>query len=316
MGIFTTPKVSVIIPVYGVEKYIEKCAISLFEQTLQDIEYIFVNDCTKDSSIDVLLKVLERYPYRKEMVRIINHEINMGLPAARKTGIIAAKGDYIIHCDSDDWISKDLYSKMYKSIISSNADVAICDIWCSDGITNTSIIKGTTTLCYDKFLHNIVRMNTSWSLVNKMFKRSVYFENITYPTSYMGEDMALCIQLLSFCKSLSYVNDSYYYYFNNIQSISKKEDKKAIFSLYTMFAKNYLIVINHFKKVALYLEYSKDLSYNLFINRLTFAKRAKSISFLKKSKYHLPRTTLDIFKDNAIPLSLRIQSLLFYLLRI
>ena len=80
------PKLSVVIPVYGVEKYIERCARSLFEQTLDDIEYIFVNDCTKDGSIDILNAVINDYPARKEQVRIVHHEKNKGLPFARQSG--------------------------------------------------------------------------------------------------------------------------------------------------------------------------------------------------------------------------------------
>ena len=77
-------KVSILVPVYGVEQYIEKCARSLFEQTYSDIEYVFVNDCTKDDSIGVLKRVLEKYPQRMQQVRIINHEKNMGLGAGAR----------------------------------------------------------------------------------------------------------------------------------------------------------------------------------------------------------------------------------------
>ena len=80
------PKVSVVIPVYGVEKYIERCARSLFEQTLDDIEYIFVNDCTKDRSIDILNEVINDYPARKQQVRIVHHEENKGSALARLSG--------------------------------------------------------------------------------------------------------------------------------------------------------------------------------------------------------------------------------------
>ena len=96
------PKVTVIIPVYGVEKYISRCARSLFEQTLDDIEYIFVDDCTKDNSIGVLQEVLEQYPQRREQTRIVKLLVNSGQAAARKYGMQLATGDYIIHCDGDD----------------------------------------------------------------------------------------------------------------------------------------------------------------------------------------------------------------------
>ena len=104
-------KVSIVVPVYGVEKYIERCARSLFTQTFGDIEYIFVNDCTKDSSMQVLEFVMKDYPARN--VRIINKEKNEGLPQARKTGVLASTGDFIMHIDSDDWVEHDIVEKLY-----------------------------------------------------------------------------------------------------------------------------------------------------------------------------------------------------------
>ena len=121
-------KVSVCIPVYGVEKYIERCARSLFEQTMRDgIEFIFVNDCTPDKSIEILEKVLAEYPHRKKQTQIINHEKNSGLVAARKTGLAHATGEYIIHCDSDDWVELNMYEKMYHAAKAADADMVYCD---------------------------------------------------------------------------------------------------------------------------------------------------------------------------------------------
>ena len=98
------PKVSVIVPVYGVAQYIEKCARSLFEQTLEDIEYIFVDDCTQDNSIEILHNIIKDYPHRQQQTRIIHHETNKGLPIARKTGIENATGKYISVAFYDLWI--------------------------------------------------------------------------------------------------------------------------------------------------------------------------------------------------------------------
>ena len=98
-------KVSILVPIYGVEHYIEQCARSLFEQSYSDIEYIFVNDCTPDSSMDILKQVLSIYPNRKSQVRIIEHEHNQGLGAARLTATKAATGEAVMHVDSDDYIT-------------------------------------------------------------------------------------------------------------------------------------------------------------------------------------------------------------------
>ena len=105
-------KVSVIIPIYGVEQYIERCATSLFEQTLDNVEFIFVNDCTKDKSIENLKKVIEKYPKRKNYIQIINHNENFGLPTARRTGLGYVHGEYVAHCDSDDWLEPNAYETL------------------------------------------------------------------------------------------------------------------------------------------------------------------------------------------------------------
>ena len=98
-------KVSILVPVYGVEKYIEKCAVSLFEQSYEDIEYIFVNDCTPDRSIEVLRATIARYPQRQKQVVIIDHDVNRGLGAARHTATEwAATGELVMHVDSDDYL--------------------------------------------------------------------------------------------------------------------------------------------------------------------------------------------------------------------
>ena len=105
------PKVSIIIPVYGVEKYIERCARSLFEQTLDDIEYLFIDDCTPDKSVEILKRVLEEYPHRKSQVVIHRMEQNSGQAKVREWGMQNATGEYVIHCDSDDWVDIHMYER-------------------------------------------------------------------------------------------------------------------------------------------------------------------------------------------------------------
>lgn len=120
-------KVSVLVPVYGVEKYIERCVISLFEQTYNDIEFIFVNDCTKDDSIAVLHNVLQRYPNRTQQVKIIKHVVNRGLAAARNTALDNATGDYLMHVDSDDYLETNAVELLVGIALEKNADIVVCD---------------------------------------------------------------------------------------------------------------------------------------------------------------------------------------------
>ena len=128
------PKVSIIVPVYGVEKYIERCARSLFEQTLDDIEYLFIDDCTPDKSVEILKRVLEEYPHRKSQVVIHRMEQNSGQAKVREWGMRNATGEYLIHCDSDDWVDMDMYRIMYEEAKRTDADIVMCGYKATDGV--------------------------------------------------------------------------------------------------------------------------------------------------------------------------------------
>lgn len=212
------PKITVIIPIYGVEEYIERCARSLFEQTLDDIEYIFVDDCTLDSSVKILIRVLEDYPQRKLQTRIERMPINSGLPAVRCRGIRIAKGDYIIHCDSDDWIDADMYRIMHEKAVEENADIVICDFYRSNGTIHKPD-KGARTTEKIAYIKDMLCWRASWSVWNKLIKREIYNNPITYPKGAMAEDMALVLQLIYYCQNIVYVEKTLYYYCHNPNSI-------------------------------------------------------------------------------------------------
>lgn len=120
-------KVSVIVPIYGVEKFIGRCVETLMRQTLKEIEYIFVNDATPDRSIENLHEVLTRYPDRQDSVVIIVNKMNKGLPASRNIGLQMAKGEYIFHCDSDDFVEPDMLEVLYTEAVKEQADIVWCD---------------------------------------------------------------------------------------------------------------------------------------------------------------------------------------------
>lgn len=115
-------KVSVIVPVYNVEQYIERCAVSILEQSYNDLDIIFVNDCSTDKSIEVLKKVLNRFP-KRESVRIINNSHNRGVAYVRNVGIEVALGEFIIWVDSDDWIEKNTVEQLVLEYERTNADI-------------------------------------------------------------------------------------------------------------------------------------------------------------------------------------------------
>lgn len=264
------PKVSVIIPVYGVEKYIERCARSLFEQTLDDIEYLFIDDCTLDKSVEILKRVLEEYPHRKSQVVIHRMEQNSGQAKVREWGMRNARGEYVIHCDSDDWLDVHMYEEMYNKAIEEDADVVVCDYV----VTNdTSVIK-TINACHAKsakqLIENCLFQRDPWSLWNKLFNRKAY-SNIEYPKGAMGEDMVTIIQLLWNCKTLSYINKPYYQYFYNSESITKVCTRDSCISKFNQLSYNTTIVMNFIKNKKLDAEYKDALVvYKNFIRSVLY----------------------------------------------
>lgn len=117
-------KVSILVPVYGAEQYIADCCRSLFGQTYEDIEYIFVNDCTKDRSMEVIKETLAEYPERRQQVSIVSNERNMGVGAARQRCINEAGGDYLMFVDADDTITDNAVELLLRAVTGAGADIA------------------------------------------------------------------------------------------------------------------------------------------------------------------------------------------------
>lgn len=205
--------VSVIVPFYGVEKYIARCAESLMRQTMQDdIVFIFVNDATNDGSLDVLKKTLAEYPERKKQVIILHHEKNKGLPAARNTGLAAAKGKYIYHCDSDDYLEKDALEVLYRKAEKNESDIVWGDFY--EIMTGGNRYKKQPA--YSTPLDAVKGMligDMDYNVWNKLVRRDLYLtNNISFPSGYaMGEDLTM-IMLFSSASKVAFVSQPVYYY--------------------------------------------------------------------------------------------------------
>lgn len=242
------PKLSVIIPVYGVEKYIERCARSLFGQTYDNIEYLFIDDCTPDHSIEILSQVLEDYPHRKTQVKIHRMENNSGQAAVRKWGMIHATGDYMIHCDSDDWVEPNMYLTMIQNAEINNADVVVCDYFVSTNLGEDRYVKACHSTEVDGFIENLLLQKDMWALWNKMFRSSLLSHDILFPEGNMAEDMAICLQLMLKCRLLSYISRPLYHYFFNPVSISNNLSTDKIMRNFYSVKSNTDIVLHCFSK--------------------------------------------------------------------
>ena len=205
-------KVSVIIPVYRVEKFIEKCAASLFSQTLDDVEFIFVDDASPDNSMAVLEKCIQQYPQRKAQIRMLVHKENKGLPAARNTGLAVASGEYVFHCDSDDFVEPDMLETLYDEAKKKDADIVWCDWYLSFEHNERYMSQpdyATPMEALKAMLAGLMKFNV-W---NKLVRRRLYVDNqISFPAGYaMGEDMTMML-LFAVAGRVAYIPQAFYHY--------------------------------------------------------------------------------------------------------
>lgn len=210
------PKISVIIPVYGVENYIEKCIKSVIKQSFLDFECIIINDGTLDKSIFIAKKTVNN-----DSRFIFIDKENGGQGSARNLGIEIAKGQYLAFIDSDDYVNTDFLDIMYKKITMENADVCVCDVACVDNHNNTvSIINNNVPLYYEKNDYFLSYRSITSFMCDKLFDKRV-FETIRFDTSLKThEDIHIVFEAL-YHKKITFVNKPLYNYLQRPGSTSK-----------------------------------------------------------------------------------------------
>lgn len=218
------PKVSFIVAIYNVGQYIEQCVRSLYEQTLEDIEIILVDDCTPDDSIAIALRTLEDYPGRKSQVRLIRHEENKGLSLVRKEGLMEARGEYMMYVDGDDFVDVRLGELMYAKAVEKDADMVICDFYRlkEDSCRPDTVLSDGIVGDGENVRSDIINRRVPLFLWVKMIRRSVFIDNeIAWPVRNMGEDTVISTVAAFYSKRFAQVDIPLYYYRYNPASISK-----------------------------------------------------------------------------------------------
>lgn len=208
-----SPYVSIVIPIYKVEKYIRRCAYSIFEQSLKNMEFIFVDDCSPDCSIQILEEVIKQYPQRKEQVVIVRNSCNMGIAAVRNLGLKYAKGKYIGWVDGDDWIDPEMYEELYYTAVAANSDIVWCDFYNS--------YKGDERLhrqqCNENnidFIKSLLLGILHGGLCFTLIKRDLFLKNhIHFPEGInVMEDKNVLIKLSCLSERINYLPIAYYHY--------------------------------------------------------------------------------------------------------
>lgn len=241
------PKVSLIIPVYNVEEYIAKCLASTANQTLEDIELIFVNDGSKDNSEKYIKEYQEIYP---EKIIYLEKE-NGGLSDARNYGIKYATGEYIAFLDSDDYVELDMYEQMYNKAKEGNFDMVECNFyWKYPNKQKEDIGEKYSTKKEALEKARVV----AW---NKLYKREIIQESgILFPKGLRYEDVEFFYKILPRLEKIGFVEKPLVYYIQRQNSISNTQNVKTreIIEILNN-------VLNFYKEQGLYDEYKDELEY-------------------------------------------------------
>ena len=217
--------ISVIIPIYNVEKYIEECLVSLFEQTKTDgVEFILVNDCTPDNSMNIARKVIANYP--NLTVNIIEHKENRGIAETRQTGLDVVTGEYMLQIDSDDWCELNMLEELYKRAKETDADILCCDAY--KNTENSEVYFGTPHFSKEgiRCAEFLLDGKLTGHLWRKFIKRSLYVDNkiSIIEGINLGEDLLLSFQLFCMTSNVHYLPKAFYHYRNNPNSITRKSN--------------------------------------------------------------------------------------------
>lgn len=314
-------KVSVLIPVYKVEDYIEKCARSLFSNTIaSDCEFIFTNDCTPDSSMKILERVVKDFPGLKDNIKILNHKTNMGIGATRNTGFNKATGEYVICTDSDDYVEPDYLEVLYEEAKKGNYDVVSCDFFVEDenGEKFQNDKNDIFYNNYDKNLEAFLNRKITSFLWNKLIKRNfLQAHNIFWDNNVtMLDDMLFLTKVFCNKPSAVYVSKNLYHYLKRKGSYChsvatcKTADsvELALSQMYECLNKKEVSVFcDSFYKLVCWRKY--DL-----LQRGTNVAQKKALKMLYKANSYVDKENIKSFYYDIIKISTFSCSLAYCLL--
>lgn len=251
------PKVSVLIPIWNVEKFIERCLRSVFEQTIADqAEFILVNDCSPDNSMKIAETVINDYPHLKNQIKVINHETNRGLAAARISAFSQAQGKYIINVDSDDWVEPNYLEELLNAAEREDADVVGCNLIKEFG-DRTEVVKVPLPSDGKECTRKILARELLGMLFIKLMKKEVIDSN---PGDWwvegldLGEDFLFSVQFFYYARKIVYIDKELYHYEqgnNNSLSVQKYISSQKCRQLINIIAR----IENFLKEKNIFAEY-------------------------------------------------------------
>lgn len=295
--------ISLIVPVYNAERYVGKCVRSLMEQSLENIEFIFIDDNTPDGSFEVITEIVEQYPNRIQHIRLLRHSSRRGASASRNTGIEQAKGKYLSFCDADDWIDKDGIKSMVEVALSHDADIVYTDFFYTfpdKEVVKRQQIDENPKLC----IRAMLTEKMHGSLCNKAYKKSLFSEHsiVFNEKADLWEDLYANVQLFYFSNKIVYLPKAFYHYVqyksDSLSSVKNDKRLKGIFM-------NTSFIIDFLEKHGDTDTYKNEIQILKLAAKQTLLFTLDLNNF-KKWQAIYPESNADILSFSALPLHLRI----------
>lgn len=312
-------KVSIITPVYKVERYIQECVESVLSQTYQNIEFILVDDCGGDKSIEIAEQILKENKHTGFIYQILHHDHNRGVSAARNTALTAATGNYIFCLDSDDKLENNAIEKLMQKASETDADIVVCAHH-SDGINANlggklhapiAIAEGREE-CF-KALANCWFNVAPWC---KLIKYDLIRENnIYFYTDIINEDVLWTFCLCAYSKNIAFLHEELYFYrYNNISIMWHTKKDKIIRSNRIICEQMVKIIqeIKLYNNIYVYKNYMNV--FNTYLNRTIRYKGYKGIK-AEKINWSLYKYSSTYFSLSSyhIPFTYKLLNAIFYL---
>jgi glycosyltransferase involved in cell wall biosynthesis len=298
--ILSPPAISIIVPVYNVEKFLNRCLDSIFQQQFSGVfEVIAVEDCSTDNS----LQVLKEYQKREKKLVIIEHKANSKLSCARATGIRAASGDYIMHVDSDDWLLPNALENVYQIISTKNVDVVVFNYLRENNLGKQTIInaikKNKVTINKKEVVEHF--RGACW---NKIVKREL-LEDIIYGKIGINseEDLLYSIEILIKAKSIYLSDKVHYTYFNNSSSITTTISPTHYLQHQPVVLRQLELIFLKYKLEQFFIDYFLD-----YFEKWIYLSIAK-MHFWNKEDFTVVYDLLDSFNKSTIMAKSRINRL-------
>ena len=284
-------KVSILVPLYNVEKYVRRCVESLFSQTYHNIEYVFVNDCTPDKSMEIIDDCINKYGIR-DKCKVISHQQNQGICASRNDCLANASGDYFLFVDSDDYIDRDMVELLVAAAIRDNADISGCG-YIEEYDDHCVEIPQKYTNDYNEMLKAITVLTLKGVMWKLLIRRSIVVDNhIRFmPEKNMVDDYLFCCQVFYYSHRFTGVDKCMYHY---IQFNPNNYSQRTFYNINHQ-AEAIREAENFYKEKGVYDIVKKELYIRKFIAKKPLLMDKKCID-VKKWREIFPETN-DAWKD-------------------